>query len=164
MSPLILPMLAHAALVFALYAALTWARARAVARKANDYDAYEFSDGEDKLAMRLSANLSNQFEAPVLFYVAALLLIQLAADRGPGVAAAAWVFVAGRLAHSAVQIFTGDVKLRGLVFTVNFLAIVALWGFIALEAVRAAGALQGGPHGQAARQDPDERGGDPCAL
>lgn len=31
--------------------------------------------------------------------------------------------------------------MRGLVFTVNFLAIVALWGLIALEAVRAAGPL-----------------------
>ena len=141
MTPLILPMLAHVALVFALYAALTWARARAVARKTDQYGAYEFSDGEDKLAMRLSGNLSNQFEAPVLFYVAALLLIQLSADHGRAPALAAWVFVAGRLAHSAVQIFTGDVRLRGLVFTVNFLAIVALWGLIALEAVRAAGAL-----------------------
>jgi hypothetical protein len=39
----------------------------------------------------------------------------------------AWVFVAGRVLHSGVQVFTANVRLRGAVFTINFLAVLALW-------------------------------------
>ena len=46
----------------------------------------------------------------------------------PAAVALAWLFIAGRLLHSAVQILTTNVRLRGLVFTVNFLAVLGLWG------------------------------------
>ncbi|WP_083777363.1 MAPEG family protein [Kangiella koreensis] len=39
----------------------------------------------------------------------------------------AWIFVAGRLIHSAVQILTNNIRLRGLVYTINFLAVLAMW-------------------------------------
>jgi hypothetical protein len=39
----------------------------------------------------------------------------------------AWIFVLGRILHSAVQIFITNVRLRGAVFTVNFLAVLGLW-------------------------------------
>lgn len=42
----------------------------------------------------------------------------------------AWVFIGGRLLHSYVQIITGNVRLRGLVFTLNFLAVIGLWASI----------------------------------
>lgn len=129
---LVLSMLAHAGLSFGLYAALTWARWRAVNSGTQPYAAYELGDGEDRLAARISANLRNQFEAPVLFHVGALLLLQLDAV-GTAAAAAGLVFVAGRVLHALVQTLSGDVRLRGLVFTINFLAVVALWGLIALE-------------------------------
>jgi len=29
-----------------------------------------------------------------------------------------------------VQVFTGNVRLRGLVFTINFLAVIGLWGVV----------------------------------
>ncbi|WP_082606917.1 MULTISPECIES: MAPEG family protein [unclassified Acidovorax] len=52
--------------------------------------------------------------------------------------ALAWVFVAGRVAHSLGQILTTNVRLRGLVFTVNFVAVLRMWGW--LVAVQVAGA------------------------
>src|SRR3546814_8256324 len=55
-----------------------------------------------------------------IFYAACLLLMQGHLVSTAAVVLA-WVFVVGRLAHSCVQIFTTNIRLRGLVFTVNFL-------------------------------------------
>ena len=121
--PLILPMAAHVALAAFLYALLTAARAPKI------WGIGKRSDGSNPWAViepRISANLSNQFEWPLFFYAACLLLIQ---GNSTSVAAPvlAWVFVAGRLAHSSVQMLTNNVRLRGLVFTINFLATLGLW-------------------------------------
>jgi len=56
---------------------------------------------------------------------------------GPLPVALAWVFVIGRVLHSLVQIATANVRLRGLVFTINFVAVLAMW---ALVVARASGA------------------------
>jgi hypothetical protein len=45
----------------------------------------------------------------------------------------AWIFIAGRILHSAVQILTPNVRLRGIVFTVNFLAVLGLWIVVSLS-------------------------------
>ena len=49
--------------------------------------------------------------------------------------ALAWVFVGGRLLHSGVQVLTTNVRLRGLVFTVNFLAVLGLWSLLLRAAI-----------------------------
>lgn len=120
---LVFPMAAHVALTTLLYAGLTIARAPAV------WGVGRRADGSNPwgaLEPRISANLSNQFEWPLFFHVACLLLmLQPAVGRLPLVLA--WVFVAGRVLHSGVQVFTANVRLRGAVFTINFLAVLALW-------------------------------------
>ena len=121
--PLILPMAAHVALAALLYVLLTAVRAPKV------WGIGKRSDGSNPWAAvepRISANLSNQFEWPLFFYAACLLLIH---GNSASVVAPvlAWGFVAGRLAHSSVQILTTNVRLRGLVFTINFLATLGLW-------------------------------------
>jgi hypothetical protein len=129
---LILPMTAHVALAALLYVLLTIARAPAV------WGVGRRPDGGNPWAAvepRISANLSNQFEWPLFFHVACLVLLQL--EAGAGALALAWVFVAGRVVHSAVHILTSNVRLRGLVFMVNFLAVLGLWGYL----VQVAGAL-----------------------
>ena len=78
-----------------------------------------------KVEPRISANLSNQFEWPVFFYAACLILLQHEPERLTH--SLAWIFVGGRLLHSSVQILTTNVRLRGLVFTVNFIAVLGLW-------------------------------------
>jgi hypothetical protein len=119
---LIYPMAAHVAWAALLYAALTVARAPAI------WGLGRRADGSNPWAAiepRISANLSNQFEWPLFFHVACVLLMQLPAD---GLAVTlAWVFVVGRVLHSGVQILTRNVRLRGVVFTINFLAVLALW-------------------------------------
>lgn len=128
--PLILPMAAHVAFTAFLYALLTVARAPKV------WGIGKRADGSNPWAAtepRISANLSNQFEWPLFFYAACLLLIQTGLDDRPAATLLAWVFVIGRLAHSAIQILTTNIRLRGLVFTVNFLATLGLWVILGLE-------------------------------
>ena len=125
MSALLLPMAAHVALAAALYVLLTVARAPTIwgigrrADGSNPFAAYE---------PRISANLSNQFEWPLFFHVACLVL--MSAPASPWALPLAWTFIAGRVLHSAVQIGTRNVRLRGAVFTVNFLAALALWAVV----------------------------------
>nr|WP_297355015.1 MAPEG family protein [uncultured Caldimonas sp.] len=129
---LILPMTAHVALAALLYVLLTIARAPAV------WGVGRRPDGGNPWAAvepRISANLSNQFEWPLFFHVACLVLLQL--EVGAEALVLAWVIVAGRVVHSAVHILTSNVRLRGLVFMVNFLAVLGLWGYL----VQVAGAL-----------------------
>ena len=126
-------MLAHMALVFGLYAWLSVARTLAVRHGTIGYDAFEFTGGEPPAIARITRNLSNQFELPVLYYVSALLLIQFAAVTVWDVWAA-WVFIAGRVLHTAVQTKSSNVQLRGLVFGINALAVFVLVGHVAVLA------------------------------
>ena len=119
---LIAPMAAHVALAAFLYVLLTVVRAPAV------WGVGRRPDGSNPWASvepRISANLSNQFEWPLFFYAACLILLQL--KPGSAAVALAWIFVAGRILHSIVQICTRNVRLRGTVFTINFLAVLGLW-------------------------------------
>ena len=126
---LILPMTAHVVLTALLYVLLTVARAPAVWGLGRRADG---SNPWGAIEPRISANLSNQFEWPLFFHVACLVLLPL--QPGPAALVWAWVFVAGRVLHSGVQIMTRNVRLRGLVFMVNFVAVLGLWGCVADQA------------------------------
>lgn len=76
---------------------------------------------------RVSANLSNQFEWPLLFYVCCLLLIISGGTVDRVQILFAWVFVIGRVIHSLVQILTTNIRLRGAIFTINFVAVFLMW-------------------------------------
>jgi hypothetical protein len=120
-NPLIFPMAAHVGLTALLYVALTVARAPSVWRVGHRTDG---SNPWASVEPRISANLSNQFEWPLFFYVACLLE-QNAVNHVQ--LWLAWAFVAGRLMHTYVQVFTTNIRLRGAVFTVNFVAVLGMW-------------------------------------
>ena len=121
---LLLPLFLHFGLVVGLYAALTRARLTAVRQGEAAKDDFARADGDPPTSARIQRNLANQFEAPVFAWIAALLLILTAAVTVQDVAAA-WVFLIGRLIHTAVQCRGDNVALRGQVFTINFLGV--LW-------------------------------------
>lgn len=128
---LLYPMIFHVCWMALLYVLLTVLRAPAIW----GLDTRTGAIGRwALLEPRVSANLSNQFEWPLLFYICCVLLMQ----QGPldGVQwLLAWLFVVGRVAHSLVQILTSNIRLRGLVFTINFLAVLLMWGRLAGAAV-----------------------------
>lgn len=79
------------------------------------------------LESRTSANLSNQFEWPLFFYVGCLAVFFYPQAYTDLIYWLSLVFIVGRVLHSIVQIFTSNVKLRGLVFTINFVAVFFMW-------------------------------------
>ena len=120
---LIFPMMAHVGLTAFLYVLLTLMRAPSVwgwGRRADG------SNPWSQVEPRVAANLSNQFEWPMFFHVACLLLAWR--QPQPIYLWLAWTFVAGRVVHSGVQILTTNVRLRGVVFMINFLAVLGMWG------------------------------------
>lgn len=117
-------MAAHVLWVAFLYVLLTVVRAPSawgIGRSADGTNPWSAVEG------RVSANLRNQFEWPLLFYVVCVLLLAEPETIDPLQEALAWVFVGGRIIHSGVQILTTNIRLRGVVFTINFVAVLAMW-------------------------------------
>ncbi|MDR0479895.1 MAG: MAPEG family protein [Burkholderiaceae bacterium] len=77
-------------------------------------------------------NYMNLLELPVLFYVVCLLFYM---TNGVSliVVQIAWVYVALRLAHSAVHLSYNNSVHRFLVFALSNLVLIALWIFAALH-------------------------------
>ena len=130
---LLWPMLAHVGWVFLLYVWLTIARQRAVKRGEVDYSAFARGEEPHHVA-RITRNLANQFELPVIFYAVVVLLVATNNVIITDVIAA-WVFVAGRVIHTLVQCLTDNVPLRGQVFLINFAGVVVLVAHIAMLAL-----------------------------
>jgi hypothetical protein len=137
-SSILWPMLAQIFWTFLLYAWLTWARTLAVRRGEVDYSCFELGREEPLAIARITRNLANQFELPIIFYAVVVLLLAL--DRVTTVdLVAAWLFVAGRIIHTLVQTLTDNVQLRGRVFMINFLAVVVLVGHVVMLALEGVG-------------------------
>jgi hypothetical protein len=132
------PMLAHVGWVCMLYAWLTYARTKAVKRGETTSSAFVLGREEPLEVARITRNLANQFELPAIFYALVVLLVALGKVTVFDVIAA-WVFVAGRVIHTLVQTLTDNVPLRGRVFMINFLAVVALAAHVVLLAFEGAG-------------------------
>lgn len=126
-------MLLHISLVALLYILLTIVRAPKVWGIGANADG---SNPFAKLEPRVSANLSNQFEWPVLFYAACIIVIARPEFYQPVFLGFAWLFVFGRLIHSAVQIFTTNIRLRGAIFTINFIAVIGMWFVLGLKVLK----------------------------
>ena len=132
-SSLIIPMFCHVTLAGFLYAILTIMRAPAV------WNIGANADGSNpfiELEKSVSANLSNQFEWPVFFYVACLIVMfdeQLFSEAHLWLA---WLFIIGRILHSLIHIMTNNIRLRGIVFTINFLAVVSMWVLLLIDYIR----------------------------
>ena len=116
------PMLAHIGWVSVLYVWLTIARQRAVKSGQIESSCFVLGRDEPLEVARITRNLANQFELPLIFYALVVLLVALGQVTLFDVIAA-WVFVAGRVAHTLVQTLTDNVPLRGQVFLINFAGV-----------------------------------------
>jgi hypothetical protein len=130
---LLWPMLAQIGWTFLLYVWLTIARAQAVRRGEVVYGDFA-RHAEPHHVARITYNLANQFELPVIFYAVVVLLIATSNVMIIDIMAA-WVFVAGRVTHTLVQCLTDNVPLRGQVFLINFVGVVVLVSHVVLLAV-----------------------------
>ena len=82
---------------------------------------------------RVSNAFDNQFQLPVLFYVACGLALYF----GPGwiEAVMAWLFVISRIAHAAIFVITNSVIHRFSAFTIGLAMLGLLWLDLAIRSV-----------------------------
>ena len=74
-------------------------------------------------------NFRNLFELPVLFYVALVVAAQTAQVTAVTLALA-WLFVALRIAHSAIQCSYNKVMHRFYVYVAGGMALFGLWAWL----------------------------------
>jgi hypothetical protein len=125
------PMFAHVALIYVLYFLLSKQRFAAV--RAGRAKASQFRDNrsepDESVAVRNC--LSNQFELPVLFYAASILLYLVDADNIVTVALG-WLFVLSRYVHAYVHVTNNRLRYRRPAFIVGFVVVGLLWLWLAI--------------------------------
>lgn len=125
------PVLAHMLLTILLYFALGARKSAAVkagiadrSKTALDNKAWP----EDVL--KVSNNIDNQFQLPILFYVVCLCLAILNAVTTVALVLA-WVFVLSRYFHTYIHINSNYVPNRMKVFVVGALTLLVMIGYTA---------------------------------
>jgi len=78
----------------------------------------------------------NQFEAPVLFYVLVLLVLNLRMSDIVLVTLA-WIFVLTRLAHAYIHTSSNVIRLRGGVYGIGVLVLLIMWIWLAIRLLSA---------------------------
>ena len=81
---------------------------------------------------KVSNNMHNQFETPILFYVLCGAATYLGAT-GAGMAVLAWTYVASRVVHTFIHVTTNRVQHRFYAFVAGFLVLVAMWIVVAVR-------------------------------
>lgn len=75
---------------------------------------------------KVENNMHNQYETPVLFYVLCGVATYVGAT-GVGMTALAWVYVAARVAHTAIHTTTNNVLHRLAMFLAGLLILMLMW-------------------------------------
>ncbi len=126
------PMIAHAALVFAIYVLLGLRRRQAVAGGNAKVSQFRENRDEPSESLFVRNALENQFELPVLFY-AVCLALQASGAVDALTLSLAWLIVVSRYVHSFIHVTSNRIRHRQPAFVVGFLAVIALWVLLAVN-------------------------------
>lgn len=89
-----------------------------------------FNAGQPTEAViKTQRHYANLFEAPVLFYVAALLILQQGFD-GPIAALIGYAYVAARFCHLIIHTTSNRLGHRINAFIASMLILFVLWGYV----------------------------------
>lgn len=126
------PMLAQILLVYIVYAVLMRRRGAAIRTREARISQFRDHSAEPAGSVSVADNLANQFELPVLFYVACLAFY---ATNGVSywVLALAWIFVLSRYVHALVHVTINVVPYRTTAFAVGALVLALTWISFALH-------------------------------
>jgi hypothetical protein len=81
---------------------------------------------------KLSNNFDNQFQTPMLWYGVCAFIV--ATGMADGVSAGlSWLFLATRIAHSAIHMGSNVVMRRLVAFLIGLAALVLLWGWFGVR-------------------------------
>jgi hypothetical protein len=136
-SQLFLPAIAMVAITLLAWLRLYQLRFAEMARRRIDPQSIALSAQKDAGLQdtRGADNFNNQFELPVLFYVA--LLVAHATGQGTALfVQLAWAFVALRLLHATVQWTYNRVMHRFSLYALGALVLWAMWGMLAAGLLR----------------------------
>ncbi|WP_250658234.1 MAPEG family protein [Alkalimarinus coralli] len=120
------PVLAHVLLVVLLYIPLVIRKAQAVKSKAVDLKVTALNNQawtED--VIKVSNNIANQFETPILFYVLCIIAVLTSTVDMLGVVLA-WSYVALRYIHSYIHTHSNYVPYRMRVFALSLLILLIM--------------------------------------
>lgn len=121
------PVLVQIALTVALYLRLAVVKRRA--RATPGFDAARAALHDDAWpddVLKVSNNIRNQFEAPVLFYALAFVLFALSRVDAVSLGFAS-TFVALRVVHATIHTTSNVVKYRRRVFIAATATLFAMW-------------------------------------
>ncbi|KRB31700.1 MULTISPECIES: MAPEG family protein [Mesorhizobium] len=126
------PVLAQVLLIYIVYAVLGRRRYGAIRSGEAKVGQYKVRSTEPASSVTVAANLSNQFELPVLFYV---LCLTLHVTNGVNYLTLAlmWIFVASRCFHAWVHLTSNNLLLRSRSFSFGAVIILLGWIWLALH-------------------------------
>lgn len=126
--PLLYPLLIQVALTCLVWFRMYQVRLREIQRKRIEPGELATRRQRRQLLEDTAAadNFSNQFEMPVLFYIAILLALTLML-QDPLLVILSWMFVATRVVHAAIHVSYNNVMHRFLVYVAGSFAVIGMW-------------------------------------
>lgn len=126
------PMIAHAALVYAVYVLMFVRRKAAVRAGSARISQFRENQNEPAESLFVRNNLTNQFELPVLFHACCLALF-VAGGAGIAAVVLAWIFILSRYVHAFIHVTSNRIRYRQPAFTVGLAAVALMWGLLAIH-------------------------------
>ncbi|MCF6225088.1 MAG: MAPEG family protein [Xanthomonadales bacterium] len=135
--PLLIPLLLQAGLILLVWLAMYATRLTEMKRK--DIDPQDFADTATKNELlkgvaAASDNFKNQFELPMLFFIAILTALILVI-HSPLLNSLAMAFVLLRMVHSFVHITYNKIMHRFAAYALSSLALIGMWVVIATNVI-----------------------------
>jgi hypothetical protein len=133
---IVLPVAAQALLAFVVLFVMARARARSQKERGQNLQDLALASNSDwnEAALKAANNYKNLFEIPVLFFAAAAFALITRTVDG-WMIGLAWLFVASRVLHTIIHVTSNTVMLRGPVFMIGFVAVMAMWLLIVWRVV-----------------------------
>ena len=125
---ILLPVFALILLTFLVYPTVLISRIAAVRRGELTMDYFKIFDGgtPPENVIKTTRNVAHLFEAPVLFYVACLMVVAIGFESTLMVYLA-WAYVTLRYVHSAIHLTYNVVSHRLAVFLATQAVLVVMW-------------------------------------
>ncbi len=122
-----LPILMQVFLTLLVYVGITRAKNRAIAEQKVDENRRALhKDAWPEYVLKFTNNLTNQFEAPILFYILCFVIWAVKSVDVVSISFA-WIFSISRYAHAYVHTGSNYVPVRKRIFMFGVIILIALF-------------------------------------
>jgi len=128
----LLPLFLQVLLTFALWLNMAVRRTRALKSGKTKYKDIALREPAwPEPALKAAYSFNNQFELPLLFYVAIIIAI-ITRHADMVIVVLAWVFVVCRYLQAFIHVTSNNVPYRGAYYGVGAVALLIMWIWLAL--------------------------------